>query len=407
MKRCKTILLGFLMCLAGASVALTSCHRDEPDEPRVRHNRHTILLYIAAENTMSSYFRDDSLEIVKGLKLLPDTVQVAVFVDIPFGSKLYYGSSRHELMAIKTYDHNVSSTDSAEMEMVLGDVFRFFPAESYGIVFWSHASGWVPSNYKKVRRRTFGIDNGKNKGTRDGNSADQGIQMEITTMANVLSHHPHTNYLFFDACFMQCIEAAYQLRHVTDYVIGSPAEQPANGAPYDQLLPLLAAGDINGALRNYYDYYVTGDGSREYGGAIISAIRTDRLEALAAATRPLIHQLFADRGVIATSNVQRYYPMNGADAFTEYFDIVNLMYKHIDTDIFDEWRRTFDEAVPYQYISRLWYTSTRGLQVVSDPEHCGAVSIFVPSEYYEQKGWNAAFHTYDWYVDAGFNTTNW
>ena len=403
MKRCKTILLGLLMCLAGASVALTSCHRDEPDEPRVRHNRHTILLYIAAENTLGSYFRSDSLEIVKGLLQLPDTVQVALFFDNTSSSTLYYGSSRHELKPIKTYNHNVCSTDSAEMEMVLGDVFRFFPAESYGIVFWSHASGWVPSNYKKVRRRTFGIDNGERS-----SRTDVGPQMEITTMANVLSHHPHTNYLFFDACFMQCIEAAYQLRHETDYVIGSPAEQPANGAPYDQLLPLLAAGDINGALRNYYDYYVTGDGSREYGGAIISAIRTDRLEALAAATRPLIHQLFADRGVIATSNVQRYYPVNGTDAFTEYFDIVNLMYKHIDTDIFEEWRRTFDEAVPYQYISQYWASAARSwLQKVSDPEHCGAVSIFVPSEYYEQKGWNAAFHTYDWYVDAGFNTTNW
>ena len=391
------------MCLAGASLMLMSCHHDEPVEPRVRYNRHTILLYIAAENTLGSFFRSDSVEIAEGLKQLPDTVQVALFFDNTQSSKLYYGSSKHELKAIKTYDHNVCSTDSADMEMVLDDVFRFFPAEHYGIIFWSHASGWAPSNYKKVRRRTFGIDNGQRT-----SRTDEGPQMEITTLARILSHHPHTDYLFFDACFMQCIEVAYQLRHVTDLIIGSPAEQPAEGAPYDQMLPLLAAGEIDGALRVYYDYYVNGAGRRDYGGVIVSAIRTSRLEALANATRPLVQQLFADHSVPTTATVQRYYPVDHSEAFTEYFDIVNLMYNHIDAGTFDAWRTIFDATVPYQYISRRWASASKSwLQEVRDPEHCGGVSIFVPSDYYESKGWIAAYHAFDWYHDAGLSTTNW
>ena len=402
MKRKNKSFRGLLAALLSLAALLASCHHDTP-EPRVRHNRHTILLYIAAENTLGSYFRSDSLEIAEGLKLLPDTVQVALFFDNTQSSKLYYGSAKHELMPIKTYDHNVCSTDSAEMEMVLDDVFRFFPAEHYGIVFWSHASGWVPSNYKKVRRRTFGIDNGQRS-----SRSDEGPQMEITTMANVLSHHPRTDYLFFDACFMQCVEVAYQLRHVTDYVIGSPAEIPADGAPYTELLPILASGDIDGALRCYYDYYVTGAGSSEYGGAIISALRTDRLEALAAATKPLIESLFVDSTEVKTSDVQYYYPVSGSKVFTQYFDMVNLFYQRCSDEAFETWRQAFDRAVTSKYISRYWASASRSwLQEVRDPAHCGAVSIFVPSKFYGDLGWNEAYRTFDWYRDAGFNKTIW
>ncbi len=401
MKRKKTLFLLISAVLVCSAATLLSCHDDDP-EPNVRRSRHTIFMYIAAENTLGSYFRSDSLEIANALKLLPDTVQVALFFDNTYSSKLYYGLSKHEMMPVKTYDHNVCSTDSAEMEAVLTDVFRFFPAEHYGIVFWSHASGWVPSSYKKVRRRTFGIDNGQRS-----SQTDEGPQMEITTLANVLAHHPHTDYLFFDACFMQCIEVAYQLRHVTDCVIGSPAEQPADGAPYTQMLPELAVGNIDNALRIYYDYYVSGPGNR-YGGSIISAIRTDKLEALAAATKPLVQALFAERTEVKTGDVQYFYPVIDSDVFTQYFDMVNLFYRRCPDDVFEAWRKTFDEAVTSQYISRYWPSAARSwLQEVRDPAHCGGVSIFVPSEFYEDLGWNAVFHTYDWYVDAGFNTTKW
>ncbi|MBQ9285675.1 MAG: hypothetical protein IJ209_05265 [Bacteroidaceae bacterium] len=402
MKRMNMSFSWLLAAFLSLSTLASSCRHDAP-EPHVRHNRHTILLYIAAENTLGSYFRSDSLEIAEGLKLLPDTVQVALFFDNTKSSKLYFGSSKHQLMPVKTYDHNVCSTDSAEMEMVLDDVFRFFPAQHYGIIFWSHASGWVPSSEKKVRRRTFGIDNGQRS-----SRSDEGPQMEITTLANVLAHHPHTDYLFFDACFMQCIEVAYQLRHVTDCVIGSPAEIPADGAPYAELLPILAAGDIDGALRCYYDYYVSGAGSDEYGGAIISALRTDRLEALAAATRPLVESLFKDSTEVNTSDVQYYYPLIGSKVFTQYFDIVNFFYQRCPEETFEVWRQAFDRAVTAQYISRRWASAARSwLQEVRDPAHCGAVSIFVPSEYYGVLGWNKAFHAFDWYRDAGFDKTIW
>lgn len=382
---------------------LSSCHHDDPVEPRVRHSRQTILIYVAAENTLGSFFRADSLEIARALTTLPDTVQVALFIDNTTGSNLYYGSSKHELMRIKAYGRNVCSTDSTEMEMVLTDVFQYLPAEHYGLVFWSHASGWVPQNSKAPRRRTFGIDNGKRS-----SSDDSGPQMEITTMANILAHHPHSDFIFFDACHMQCIEVAYQLRHVTDWVAGSPAEIPADGAPYTLVLPYFACGDVGGAIKAYHDYYSTGAGQKEYGGAIVSAVRTDKLETLAQATKPIIASIFADRAEVSTSGVQYYFPQAYTGIWTQYFDIVSLFYRYCTTETFDAWRQVFDEAVPTQCISDYWASAaSHWLLRVNDPAHCGAVSQYVPLEHYDKLGWNQAYHAYDWYADAGMNTTNW
>lgn len=403
MKCHKTSISALVAGLVLALFAAAACHHHDHDERPVRKHKRTILMYIAAENSLNSFAADDSLEVAAALPDLPDSVQVALYIDNAAGSNLYYGSASRQLTLAKAYKRNVCSTDSAEMDMILSDVESLFQAEHYGIIFWSHASGWVPQASKVPVRRTFGIDNGRRSG-----SSDSGPQMAITTLANVLQRHAHTDFLFFDACFMQCIEVAYQLRHVTDYVIGSPAEIPADGAPYTTVLPLLARGDIDGAMRSYYDYYASGSGHNIYGGAILSAARTDKLEALAGATRPLIEELFADRAEVATDDVQYFYPVSGSTTFTQYFDIANLFYNRCTAESYAAWWQAFEAAVPVRYISHLWVSASAAwFQVVQDAEHCGAVSVFVPSTFYDDNGWTQAYHTLDWYTDSGLYNTRW
>ena len=403
MKHCSMSFLRLFVSLSLVLLFFASCRDNGPDEPKVHRKKTTLFLYIAAENTLGSFVSSDSLEIAKGLATMPDSVQVAVFFDNLYSSKLFYGTSKQGLKAVKTYNHNVCSTDSTEMEAVLSDFFRFFPAEHYGIIFWSHASGWVPQNRSAAPRRTFGIDNGARSG-----STDNGPQLAVPTLARILAHHPHTDFLFFDACFMQCIEVAYQLRNVTDYVIASPAEIPGDGAPYTLVLPALARGNILEAINSYYDYYVSGGGHSEYGGAILSAVRTDKLEELARATRPLVQEVFGGHQVPEISSVQRYYPKVHSNTFSEYYDIVNLFYHNCSAESFSTWRKTFETAVPIQKISTYWASAAAyWLQQVTDPDNCGAVSQFVPDSYYDSKGWTQAYHDFDWYEAAGFDQTGW
>ena len=70
----------------------------------------------------------------------------------------------------------------------------------------------------------------------------------------------HFDYILFDDCFMSSIEAAYDLRHITDYLIASPCEVMAYGYPYDLILPYLFAEngtgyDLEGICRCFYEFY--------------------------------------------------------------------------------------------------------------------------------------------------------
>ena len=43
-------------------------------------------------------------------------------------------------------------------------------------------------------------------------------------------------FIFADCCNMMGAEVAYELRNCADYLIGSPAEIPAKGAPYTPMV---------------------------------------------------------------------------------------------------------------------------------------------------------------------------
>jgi len=407
----------YCVALIACSAMFVSCHDDEPEsEPVEPTMRQTIIIYMVAENSLSSvdrtrpqmmtYAEEDSVEIASTLATLPDSTRVVLYMDDTKSSRICVGTSNQAMHTVRTYESNINSADSAGMEKVLTDIFSAYPSRHYGFVFWSHGSGWVPNRQRSPIRRTFGIDNNSRTLNNDGNVT----KMEISTLARVLAHHPRTDYIFFDACFMQCIEVAYQLRNVTDYVLASPAELPANGSPYSLVLPKLATSgsDVLKALHVYYDYYYTSEGASDYVGVILSGIRTDRLEALAAATRSFAQRIFAERTTLDCTDVQRYFPINGSQQYTEYYDMVNLFYHYLSEEEFETWYRSFVEAVPLSLLPEKWASAfARNLLEVSDPEHCGAVSLFVPDERYDGLRWIKVYQGLDWYADTGMSTTGW
>ena len=44
--------------------------------------------------------------------------------------------------------------------------------------------------------------------------------MNISEFVEILEVTPHFDFILFDACFMQSVEVAYELRDYTDYCIG-------------------------------------------------------------------------------------------------------------------------------------------------------------------------------------------
>ena len=152
----------------------------------------------------------------------------------------------------------------------LTELTKAFPSKHYGLVLWSHASGWIP------KRKAFGIDNNKNS-----NYSNSGTELEIPALRGILEQLPHLDFILSDACLMQTVEVAHELRQVTDYLIGSPSEIPGEGAPYDRIMLPMMRGNATEIAEQYYQYFT------DRQGVALSVVDCRQMDNLAIATAPL------------------------------------------------------------------------------------------------------------------------
>lgn len=99
-----------------------------------------------------------------------------------------------------------------------------FPAEHYLLVLWDHGSGW--------RLRTFNAQPRYKTINADDTS---GTEMNVTDLPGALAGLK-VDVLAFDACYMQQLEVAYEIRSCADYMVGSAATEPSPGYNYSRLL---------------------------------------------------------------------------------------------------------------------------------------------------------------------------
>lgn len=385
------IIILYSMCL------LTGC-RDSvvPPErlPRAEAER-TVIVYLLGDNTLYTQVRQDTIEMVKGKNLIPEDVNFIIYLDDKAHTPAIYElSAKKGLQLWKQCNEELCSTDAETMLKTLQGIEHYFPARHYGITFWSHATGWTP------RRNTFGKDETHSKPATMS-------EMEIPVLRDVLSRLPKFDYIFFDACFMQCIEVAYELRNVTSYMVGSPAEIPGPGAPYDKVISALCKGDAKGIVEGYdsgypgtYNYYY-------YPGVLLSCIDCSQLDALAEATGRLLTPFYMEHAEPSANGFQAY--CSFLNKYTYYFDMRTTMCRLLSEDDYTAWMELFDKAVPLRKLSssNTWFASFCSDPTVRDPECYGGVSMFVPMEKYNNYGWNEDFQKTSWYAVTGWQRTGW
>lgn len=293
-------------------LGILSCHDDKSEttlpNPPVETARRTVLIYCAAQNSLGvsgTYYKsawtEDSLELAAGKHFISDDDRLLVFVDDAYHPRLYRFRADATPELVWQWGYDANSANPATFKDVLLRVKERFPAEEYGLSMWSHADGWIPSsntNYSKARTLptlsplSFGIDvgtNGNMHSDHTSNNKDLGAQMNITDMAIAIRESGlHFTYIFFDACLMQCVEVAYELRDVTDYLIASPISIAAAGAYYTHMLERgFFSANPTDIAKTYYEDVTSEELARVYDdfGIVISALKTKELDALAAAVR--------------------------------------------------------------------------------------------------------------------------
>ena len=235
----------YLALLLFALLTATACSDDDNGSGNNNKKgiRNTVVMYVSAENSLGyqKFHNSDSTEIMAGSQFLNSRDQMIMYVDDaqnPRIYRIYKGCRKPQLL--KKFSTNLCSSDPETLRELLSWVKQTYPSERYGLVMWSHADGWLPSwNTDYKSSKSFGIDVGTGGDMKyDTDSRFRyGASMEIEDLARAVSESGmRPQYIFFDACLMQCIEVDYALRDVTDYVVACPISTPAIGANYTTLM---------------------------------------------------------------------------------------------------------------------------------------------------------------------------
>lgn len=362
--------------------ALSACHSkkaDEPEAPREPVSR-TVLVYMVASNNMGSGGWDtaDLNEMLEAAKA-GDLGQGRLLVyHAPYSGKpMLKEVTANGIDTLKIYTDEVANVSKARLSEAIADTKTMAPARDYGVIFWSHGTGWIQD----------GIAEESPAGMAYSFGSDKGKKMNVTAMAQALEGQD-LSFIYFDCCYMGSIEVMYQLRNAAPVIASSPTEDPIAGMPYDKTLShffLPAKADLIGAAQEMFDHYML-TYQRYDCPVTMTVINTAALDELAAATA----DLYAS---VETPSPVDYQPQKYSAARTCYYfdfeDYVKAL--GADNEAVARWSDAYAKVVTYKaYSDWIWgdIPITR----------CGGLSTYILAS-----PASAAIQGYsqlDWYADV-------
>lgn len=402
-----------------------ACHKDDdPKEYEVRADR-TVLIYISGECALWDYVDEDLEQIKTGSQSIGNN-NLLVYVDrsltqeIPWLARVNKGqfvdsvsitdiAKAMDFTPAKTsVTDDPYSSEAQVMEGVLRYAFKKYPSKNndYGLVLWGHGSGWMIKDsvaYNAMaRKKAYGIDNGRNE------NSDIGKWLNIPSMAKLLSKLPHLTFIFGDCCHTMCMEVAYELRHVTDYLIGTPAEIPGEGAPYQTVVPAMF--ERTTFWKSIVDRY-----EEQHAGGFdlpLSVIQTSEMENMATATKAVLKSIapkFGEGYPDMSELIHYYYDTSNHQ---EFYDANDFILKYAETDDYNSWKQALDKAVIYKKMATRWminrysWSKYYGDYFTVTEAKYGGVSMFVPT-YIQQMTENKYIQKMGWYYAAGYSEIGW
>ena len=380
----------YLIIFIGVILGFSACS-DNIELPDPEPEGNVAIIYWMGDNNLSSWAEDDIEELVNGKDNIPANNKIIIYVDKTTSKPVIYQlDAQNGLQVWKEFKEEQDCTDSLTLLNNLRIIIQNFPAKKYGLTFAAHGTGMASR-----QRKALGPDHSHNSNW-----------LNVPTLRGVLEQLPKTSYIFFDVCFMQSIEVAYELRGVTDWIIGSPAEIPNPGAPYHIIAKDLCLGNIPGIVSGYDGYYPVTYKEQHYDGTLLSAVDCSQLENLAKSTRQYIRNTFDNCQTIENSTaqgIQRY--SSQYSSYTYCYDMNSAMHKILSEDDYSIWAETFKEAVPIREYNIGKWTGTLCYNcTIYDPEHYGGISMYIPQNGGSR---NADLHQYQWYKDADWSETGW
>ena len=374
----------FLFCALAMALTLFSCKKAEVEEIVVVKRPKTVLLYMVANNNLS-YDAENSISRLQNGYIPAEEGNLLVYKHCAGMDPVLLHIKKGEegtVVADTAYRFppRVSATKSA-LTQALNVTQALFPADSYGLILWSHGTGWIPplasssSAAQEVSgstpQRTFGLD-GK-------------VELEIRDLAQAIPYK--LSFMLMDACFMGGIETAYEVKDSVDYYIGSPAEILTESFPYHKIMQHIfkSTPDYAAVCKEYYDYYNAKSGAER--SATVALMDCSKLAEVAEVAKRVFDQYGESIASLDLSLLQPYFRGSSSKYFYDLKDLVDAI---ADASLSAEFAAALERAVPYK-------ATTPYFIELPIRSFCG-VSTYVPgnpadtklADYYKQYKWNQA-----------------
>lgn len=393
--------------------------------------RKVLLLYSAGFNSLTSYLKEDIEDLKKGWlpeSRRPDDV-VLVYSHFPEKYGAYSKPTSPTLVrlyrerdttvradTLVVYPESTISASARQLKEVLSYVKDTFSARSYGLIFSSHATGYLPAGYyQKANQYQFDeFSTGARRRRHAGfplsavpyeePELDPSMpltksigQDQVGTSGSYLSYEielpdfaeaipMHLDYILFDACLMGGVEVAYELREKTDLIGFSQTEVLAEGFDYRQLTTHLLQNEVPDPGKVCEDFFVQYDiQSGVYRSATISLVDCTRLDDLADACSDLFETYREQIRSLDSEGVQQFF----RSSYHWFYDLESILTKAGATETeLNGLHKALDKCMIYKA------HTPEFMSAFDIHTYCG-LSMYLPSQgsaeldrFYETLRWN-------------------
>lgn len=322
-----------ILCLG---ILACGCSSDRDSDPGLIVHR-TVLVYMAANNDLYRFALDDINEMKAGVytngglnggrllvyRVTPDHAPELIEID----------SKGNESVLI-SYPTSTQSLSIEQMSRVISDTKSLAPASDYGLILWSHGTGWISdsgvitehnSTSDQVSPLSFG---------QDGNPVRK---MKLSSLARALGDNKFS-FIYFDCCHMGSVEIAYELRHNAPVIVASATELGEEGMPYNQNISCFfkPVPQMDKALLNTFNYY---NNSPSW-GCSISLFDTSKIENLADLTRDILSSTEHPADYRAVPYFRKVVMSTGIFDMKHY-----ILYRGEQHPFLQAWLQAFDDVV--------------------------------------------------------------
>jgi len=231
-----------------------------PGNPKA-DKKWTVMVFVNAKNNLESF----GLKDVNEMEMVGSDDNVNIVAEL--GRINGYSTAEGDWKGSRRYliqkDENPSAiTSPVVMEIAKSDMGSWqylvgfskwamenYPAQKYVLVVWNHGAGWNKDAAFEAAR---------------GISYDDETSHHITTpeLRQALAAIGGINILSMDACLMQMVEVAYEVKGLAEYIVASEETEPGDGYTYNTFLaPLVKNPDMGSAelsktmVDSYTDHY--------------------------------------------------------------------------------------------------------------------------------------------------------